>query len=188
MKLIDIADILFGFNYQKEDIDGATQLTVPFLQAKDIQDNLLNHDTVFKINAEKIDKRHVLKNNDILFAAKGNRNFAFHYNGEFNEAVASSTFFIIRIKIPDLLPEYLSWYLNSKSAQTFFKENAQATFIPSISKSRFSELDVPIPGIEIQKNIIRLDKWNKTEKALLEQISAKRTLLVNEIINQSINQ
>ena len=51
--------------------------------------------------------RHLLQTGDLLFAAKGNYNFAVVYNGKYINAVASSSFFLLRCK-HIILPEFLA--------------------------------------------------------------------------------
>ncbi|MBX7044226.1 MAG: restriction endonuclease subunit S [Ignavibacteria bacterium] len=177
--------IFSGLKYNSKNIN-AHQAYVFLIQVKDIQNNFLYKDNLFKIFETKIDPDQFLRKGDILFSAKGNRNFAYHYNGGLGEAVASSTFFIIRITTADVLPEYLTWYLNSKPAQDFFKANIHGTFIPSIPKSKLVELKIPIPDLKTQKIISQLDAHQRLEQKILKQISTKRTLLINELIHHKI--
>lgn len=186
MLLGEIAEITTGLNYKQKDLTD-NPLDIPLIQVKDIQNNYLHKNSVININKEYIDKRLMLRPQDILFAAKGNRNFAYHYQGELGDATPSSTFFIIRIKRKDILPDYLTWYLNSKPAQDFFRDGVHGTFIPSISKAVISKMNIPIPDIETQVMIIKLGSWQKVEKSLTEQIVNKRAILVNEIINRKLS-
>jgi hypothetical protein len=84
------------------------------------------------------------------------------------------------------MPEYLVWYLNSKQAKKFFRENVRGTFIPNISIAVMSKMNIPIPDIKTQETIIKLGNGQKLEKSLIEQIVYKRELLINEIINRKI--
>jgi hypothetical protein len=93
--------------------------------------------------AENISGKHLLQQGDVLFAAKGTKNFAVWYEslpaghtGKNLPAVASTSFFVIRLKentIDKVLPEYLAWYINQPVSQKFLKGNAMGTFIVSIS-------------------------------------------------------
>ena len=187
MKLTNIADIYSGVNYQKKDFSYDSK-AIALIQVKDIQNNSLLKNNIFRIEKKLIDSRLLLNPGDILFSAKGNRNFAYLYKEEVGEATASSTFFIIRINRIEILSEYLYWYLNSKTAQDFFRDNIHGTFIQSISKSNIGELEIPIPSLEVQRAIIKIDEGHRQEKNLMEQIRQKRITLINEIINRKINQ
>lgn len=184
--LRDLAEISTGLNYKQKDLTN-NPYDISLIQVKDIQNNQLNKNTVISIKSECIDPRLKLKPGDILFAAKGNRNFSFHYTGDPSPATPSSTFFIIRHKRNDILPEFLSWYLNSAQAQNFFKENVHGTFIPNISKKVLSTMKIPIPNMETQRMILKLDELSKMDKNLTEKILEKKTILVNEIFKRILN-
>jgi restriction endonuclease S subunit len=78
-------------------------------------------------------KKHLLKG-DVLFAAKGTKNFAAVFENHNQPSVASTSFFVIRLTDKKVLPQYLAWFLNSHPAQTLLKGQAIGTSIPSISK------------------------------------------------------
>lgn len=185
--LQDLAEISTGLNYKQSDLTNNPHQDIPLIQVKDIQNNRLNKNTVISIKKECIDPRLMLRTDDILFAAKGNRNFAFLYKGDISNAMPSSTFFILRLKRNDILPEYLAWYLNSNQAQDFFKEYVHGTFIPNISKSVISKMKIHIPDLETQVMILKLDSAMKIERNLVEQILFKRSILLNEIIKRKLS-
>ena len=187
IKLSDLAEIFTGLNYQKKEIS-LKPTGVNFIQAKDIVNNQLFKNSIFRIEKISIDKRFVLNDNDILFSAKGSRNFAFCYKEQYGESTASSTFFIIRIIINSVLPEYLSWYLNQKPAQDYFKYQSTGTFIPSINKMQLGDLGIPVPSIELQKKIIKIDSLRRIEKELLNTISNKKDLLIENILYNKIKE
>lgn len=187
IRLSDLAEIFTGLNYQKKEISLKSK-GINFIQAKDIVNNQLFKNTIFKIEKISIDKRFILCNNDILFSAKGNRNFAFLYKNVYGESTASSTFFIIRITDNSVIPEYLSWYLNQKPAQDYFKSQSTGTFIPSINKMQLGELAISIPTLEIQSKIMKIDSLREKEKELLNTISSKRDLLIENILFKTIKE
>lgn len=185
IRISDLAEIFTGLNYQKKEISQKYN-GINFIQAKDIANNQLFKNTIFKIEKISIDKRFILVDNDILFSAKGSRNFAFLYKSTYGESTASSTFFIVRITSNSILPEYLSWYLNQKPAQDYFKSQSTGTFIPSINKMQLSELEIPIPSFEVQSKIIKIDTLRSKEKELLYAISSKKDLLIENILLKKI--
>lgn len=72
---------------------------IVYLQAKHFNENgqligLLHPDLL----AESISGKHLLQPGDILFAAKGTKNFAAWYESKNLPAVASTSFFVIRLK------------------------------------------------------------------------------------------
>jgi len=187
IKLSCIADIFTGFNYKKNNISFDNN-DVNFIQAKDIIDNKLNKESILKISKDLLVQKFILKNNDILFSAKGSRKFAFLYKSIYGLASASSTFFIIRITDKNILPAFLSWYLNQKPAQDYIKSQSKGTFISSINIKQISEIDVPMPAIETQEKIIEIDSLRKKEKELINVISNKKDILIENILYKKIKE
>ncbi len=127
-----------------------------------------------------------LKKGDILFAAKGTKNFAACYENEDMPAVASTSFFVIRLNDKNVLPGYLNWFLNHPGTQTVLKGYARGTSIASISKAVLSELEIPVPSIQKQELILQLNKLRNKEKNIKQQIENLRekeiqNLLINAI-------
>jgi hypothetical protein len=95
---------------------------VVYLQSKhfDEQGNLsanLHPD----LSIEDISAKHLLRAGDVLFAAKGTKNFAAVYEEHNLPAVASTSFFVIRLLSSDVLPEYMAWFLNNPNTQASLK-------------------------------------------------------------------
>ena len=134
--------------------------------------------------AEGVSEKHLLKEGDVLFAAKGTKNFAAVFENHQEPSVASTSFFVIRPTDKKLLPQYLDWVLNSHSTQTLLKGQAIGTSIPSISKQVLENLEITVPGIEIQQAILQITKLRNKEKSLKLEIE---TLREKQIQQQIIN-
>lgn len=121
------------------------------------------------------EKRHLLRAGDVLFAAKGFKNFATVYEENWGPTVASSTFLVLRMPRDQQLnihPNYLAWYLNSDFAQQFIKEKAMGTSVPSISKAAFQDLEIPVPTMEKQMAILHIQELRNKEKELRTRLDA----------------
>lgn len=136
--------------------------------------------------ADTISERHLLRHGDVLFAAKGTKNFAALYNIE-EPAVASTSFFVIRLEDKYrsiILPEFIAWYINSVEAQSFLKSFAKGSSIVSISKVILELLEIISPPIETQRLILDISKLRKKEKLLRQQIEILRDKQIQQqIIN-----
>lgn len=139
------------------------------------------------LNQEDISENHLLKHGDILFAAKGTKNFAACYENKNQSAVASTSFFVIRIQgnFRDIiLPEYLRWYLNNPNSLKFLKGRAIGSSMVSISKTVMEELEITIPDLQTQKSILNITLLRSKEKFLNNKIE---TLKEKQIQQQIIN-
>ncbi|MBW6492367.1 MAG: restriction endonuclease subunit S [Lentimicrobium sp.] len=134
--------------------------------------------------AKGISEKHLLKDGDVLFAAKGAKNFAAVYENHNKPAVASTSFFVMRITDKNVMPEYLAWLLNSPSIQATIKAQAIGTSIASISKIVLEGLEIIVPEIEKQNTILQIIKLRNKEKALKQKIE---TLREKQIQQQIIN-
>jgi len=158
---------------------------VVYLQSKHFDEygqlhSVLHPDLV----AEGISERHLLKDGDVLFAAKGTKNFAAVFENHNEPSVASTSFFVIRPTDKKLLPQYLAWVLNSHLTQTLLKGQAIGTSIPSISKQVLENLEIALPSIETQRVILQITKLRNKEKSLKQEIE---TLREKQIQQQIIN-
>lgn len=133
------------------------------------------------LDYDSVTQKHLLKPGDVLFAAKGTKNFAAVYESHNPPAVASTSFFVIRLKFDNVLPEFLAWKLNHPITQSFLKRNAIGSAIVSISKAVLDELEVSIPDLTTQRTILKITELRKKEKQLKEQIE---TLRENQIQHQ----
>ena len=166
----------------------ANEGQIVYLQAKHFDETGILKSSLFHdLKTEDISEKHLLKNGDIIFAAKGMKNFAALYENKNQPAVASTSFFVIRLNedFQDrILSEYLTWFLNSASSQNYLKSQAVGSSLVSISKSVLDELEVSIPDMNTQKAILRITHLRRTERKLQQQIDLLRE---KQIQQQMIN-
>ena len=180
IKIQDIATLQTGL-FAKPLANGE----VVYLQSKHFDDQgnllaILHPDLLL----EDISEKHMLCAGDVLFAAKGTKNFATVFENHNEPSVASTSFFVIRPTDKKLLPQYLSWVLNSPTTQILLKGQAIGTSIPSISKQVLENLEIAIPSIDKQKAILQITKLRNKEKSLKQKIE---TLREKQIQQQIIN-
>ena len=137
--------------------------------------------------AENISEKHLLKEGDVLFAAKGTKNFAVVFENHNEPSVASTSFFVLRPTDKKVLPHYLAWFLNSHTTQKLLKGQAIGTSIPSISKQVLENLEIAVPGMETQKAILKITMLRNREKALKQKIENLRDKYLNQLIVKAIN-
>ena len=158
-----------------------------YLQARHFDENgMLNNALYTDLSANGIADKHILRHGDVLFAAKGTKNFATIYEGHNPPAVASTSFFVIRITNNKVLPEYFAWFLNTFAIQTLLKGQALGTAIPSISKQVLESLEMTIPDIETQHAILQIVKLRNKEKSLKLRIEFLREKQIQQHILNAI--
>lgn len=150
-----------------------------YLMARDFDGNFhLKQDIEPGISdSEKLPK-HLLVEGDILFAAKGHHFFAAVFKGEVSPAVASSVFFVLKLK-KNVESDFIAWYLNHPETQKFLKGLSTGSSIPSISKSKLAEVEIPIPEIEMQQKIVQFEEIRLKEKGIRKELNKLQEELLN---------
>lgn len=178
IKLKEIAAITSG-TYQKEVLDG----DFLYLQIKDFTSSHLDKGEVTpSIPSTKSTDKHLLSNKDLLFAAKGTSNFSAIYYKSKGKAIASSSFFIIRISEDRVKPEYLNWYINLPRVIKKLQSNAVGSFTQSITKEVLMNLPVSIPPLNVQQKIVELNQLQAKEQKLQIQLTEKKEKMYNQIL------
>ncbi len=160
---------------------------IVYLQAKHFDENGELAEILYPdLEADSKIQKHLLKKGDVLFAAKGTRNFAAWYENEEVPAVASTSFFVIRLHDRNILPGYLTWFLNHPSTQSLLKGQARGSSIASISKAVLSELEIPVPNVQKQELILKIFKLRNKEKNLKQQIENLREREIQHLLINAI--
>lgn len=181
--LRDIADIRTGI-FAKPGPDGQCV----YLQSKHFDDSgVLNSELYADLEINSRTAKHLLKAGDVLFAAKGNKNFAALVGKSDPPSVASTTFFVLTVRDGCVLPEFLVWLLNSDAVQTSLKREAIGSSIVSISKKALSDLRVDVPSLADQTRILEIAELSRKENDLRSAIAELRQKLIRQKIADALN-
>lgn len=140
------------------------------LRITDIQDGLVNWETVPYCDCPKPEK-HLLQENDILFARTGATTGKSFLIEECPTAVFAS--YLIRLRAQKLVtPQYLYAFFQSSSYWEQISGNTIDSARPNCNATKLASVQVPIPSLEEQHHIV-----NHLEN-LQEKISSVKTLQV----------
>ncbi|MBO7083699.1 MAG: restriction endonuclease subunit S [Bacteroidales bacterium] len=153
---------------------------IAYLQIKDLLAETPEK-TVSRIPYSPKLEKYFLQNGDVLFAGKGTSNLCRVVDFE-APAIASTTFYIIRIYDGDILPDYLCWYLSQPKTLATIKAGQVGTGTPLIRKQLLENLEIAIPDMKTQQQIVELAKLQQKEVELLKAITEKRNLITNQLI------
>lgn len=164
---------------------------IVYLQAKHFDENgILTASLHPDLKSNDVSFKHLLQHGDVLFSSKGSKNFATWYEEKNLPAVASTSFFVIRLAEKShtvILPEFLAWCINQPDAQKFLKGKATGTAMASISKTALEELEIFIPPLAIQNQILLLSNLLRKEKELKARIEQLREKNIQQQIIKAIN-
>ncbi len=171
VKIKEIADVKVGVH-----LKAAHELNANYFQVSDFDSmgNLIYDIQPTVANLPK-DARHVLNDGDLLFAAKGSKNFSAIYKNQGVPSFASVSFITISINNQDVLSsEYLNWYLNQASSIARLQSIAVGSSIISISKQNIEDFEVNIPTLQKQELIVQLSKLQEREQEIYAFIAQKQ--------------
>jgi restriction endonuclease S subunit len=180
MKLAKIAHIKSGYHSRGkiEPIEDGSHF---LLQARDMDGEKLTYrtDTLFRFNPDLSRTDGILKKNDILFMARGTRNYSVLLRESPGSTLAAACFFIVRVSDENVLPAYLFWYLNQPPVERcLVRQSGRGVHMPVVRRSVLEKLDIPIPNLETQKKIVELEALRREEKDLINRLAEKRKQLI----------
>ena len=164
--------------------------SVVYLQAKHFNENGAFYGNVMPdLPLNNQTEKHLLKDGDIIFAAKGSKNFAAKFERKNGNCVASSTFLVIRFleKFKSLvLSEYLVWYINHPKNLEWLKAKARGSSMVSISKTDLQDMEIYIPDIEKQKQILVINSLQKRKLDLIKKIQTLKDRQIQHLLISAI--
>ena len=188
MKLKTIAKIQSG-HISRGRIEPLDDGDFHLLQARNVDAESLSYrvDTMVRFNPTKSGKDWVLKKGDLLFMARGARNFTLLIEELPDDVLAAACFFIIRIKSRQVMPEYLFWYLNQEPvAHYLHRYSGRGVHMPIVKRDVLENIDVPVPPLETQKRVTQMAVLMKKEQLLLQELAHKRKNLITKTCLRAI--
>ncbi|RDB06910.1 restriction endonuclease subunit S [Runella aurantiaca] len=156
---------------------------VAFLQARHFDENgVLTAALLPELPLNDQTEKHLLQEGDLLFAAKGSKNFVALYRKEFGPCVASSTFLVIKLANKEVEPAYLAWFMNFPTTQKLLKGNAIGTSLPSIPKNVLQELEIDVPTPSTQHTIVKIHTLQQKATAIQMQIIELRATQIHHLL------
>ena len=188
MALKNIAKIQSGY-INRGKIEPQDDGTCLLLQAKDVDADHLFYrtDALVRFNPKWSGKDWFLEPGDILFMARGARNYSLLIEKVPDSVLAAACFFIIRISSSEALPEYLWWYLNQAPVEETLKRfSGRSVHMPVVRRAVLENIDIPLPSIKVQKQVADITALMMKEQDLFKKLAEKRKYLMTEICLQAI--
>ena len=187
MKLNKIAKIQSGY-LSRERIEPRENGSHFLLQARDVDTYRFAYkDDLIRFNPGLSRGDWTLKEDDIVFMARGARNFSVLLQEIPSPALAAACFFIIRVSKKEILSNYLWWYLNQSPAEYYFHSHSgRGVHMPVVRRSVLENIDIPIPPLDVQKKIVKLDSLMREEGELLNTLAEKRKEMITATCFQTL--
>jgi len=187
VKIKQVATVQMGYSFRSR-LEASRGGDVAVIQMKDLlDDNTVDCSGLMKIDLESVKEHHLARQGDLVFRSRGQVTTAAVLNETPGKAVVAAPLLRIRITKPNkILPEYLNWYISQRDAQIFLTSRAKGTVQKMISKQAIEDMQVFLPSLEQQKNIIELAYLSAREQTILSTLAAKRELYISKVLMQLV--
>lgn len=128
-----------------------------------------------------------LRDGDVLFAARGARNYAVCLSQVPPATVCAQYFFVLRCKTAQLLPEYLAWHINRSPSQHYLRNNAEGTDQLSIRRAVLEAMPIAVPELARQRLLVGLATTAAQERRQLEHLIQNRERLLDALAQQLLS-
>jgi restriction endonuclease S subunit len=184
-RIKDIAQIRSGYLFRRG-IEESPEGKYAIVQIKDVAGYRdLNGSQLVRTDLDNVRPDYLVRPGDVLFGSRGSRKHALAVRTVPKNAVFSYQVFAIETR-EQVLPEYLSWYINQPQAQRYIEENSAGSYITTISKTALADMPLTVPTIEVQRKIVEVFQLFETEKTLVQQIEEKRGHLVEATLHSAV--
>ena len=188
MQLKKIANIQSGY-ISRGKIEPRENGTHFLLQARDVDTERLEYraDGLIRFTPDLSRKDWVLKPDDVLFMARGVRNYSVLISDIPDSTLAAACFFIVRVMSDQVLPYYLRWYLNQAPINHYLsRHSGRGVHMPVVRRSVLESIDIAIPPLELQSKIAKMDALLQMELELIEKLAEKRKKVITAACLQAV--
>jgi hypothetical protein len=188
MRLSKIAKIQSGY-ISRGKIEPREDGTHFLLQARDVDAECLIYKTenLVRFSPDLSRKDWVLEPDDVLFMARGTRNYSVLIKEIPEQALAAACFFIVRVSSDQVLPYYLCWYLNQALVDHYLNcHSGRGVHMPVVRRSVLESIEISIPPLVVQSKIAKLDVLLQKELELIDKLAAKRRELITAASMQAV--
>lgn len=191
MKLNDIATLIAGYTF-RDAIKPDKKGNLFVFQAKDLVygEFVADVSALTPITFDLAGYGGYLKKNDVLVIARGMKTGTFRstiFKSNVSNVIASSSVHIIRITAPNVLPEYVSHYLNSKNGQKSLSEIVTGSYIGALPRRLLEQLKIPVPDLRKQKAIVDLYQNMQMQQKILDRRNELKQQILDAIFTNITN-
>ncbi len=188
MRLKELAKIQSGY-ISRGKIEHRADGSHFLLQARDVDADRLTYQTadMNRFNPSLSGKDRMLKPGDLLFMARGPRNYSVLIREIPDRVLAAACFFIIRVTSEKILPDYLFWYLNQEPVDRYLRQHSgRGVHMPVVRRSVLENIHIPVPPAEVQGRVANLNSLLQKEIELISKLAEKRREMITTACMQAV--
>jgi hypothetical protein len=172
--LSQCARVRAGFPFRGA-VDSLAPGPVAVIQMRNVESDAVDWPSLTRVTLPTKRSADVLVQGDVIFTTRGRRNLALALDEMPGAAVCSPHFFVFQVLEPGrLLPAFLAWQVNQKSAQEYLRQAATGSYILNITRAAIESLPLAIPSLEVQRAIVELADAAGRERELVNALIENR--------------
>ena len=121
---------------------------------------------------------------DIIFRSRGQTNTAALLQEKVENTIVAAPLFRVRPDVKKVVPEFLLWWINQPSSQSYLASMSKGTIVKMVSKQSLEDLEVNLPSLERQRKIAYFFSLSMREQQLLEDIKNRKATYTQGILMQ----
>ena len=181
LPLRGLVDIQIGYGFRAGVEPDPTGL-VGVIQMKDLgDDHTVDLASLSRVSMDVPTGRQ-LRTGDIIFRSRGDRSTCAIVAGDPGRALVAAPLLRLRVTDARVLPAYLSWLINQSPAQEHFASHAEGSNVKMISRRVLEDLDIEVPPIGRQRDIIELAGLSARQRILNGDIESLRSRLLSDVM------
>ena len=183
VRLRDICKVQIGYTARRR-VGRAKQDGILTIQLRDVPPNGgVDPTGLTRLQVEAVPERYLVGRGDVLFRSRSESNTATALDDRFHEsALAMLPLFILRPNRDVVLAEFVAWAINQPRAQRHFDRFARGTNMRMIPRAALTDLEVALPGMDVQRRVVALDALARRERTLSIRAADERRRLYTRIL------
>lgn len=189
IQLKDVASVQVGHSLRSR-LEPSPNGSVHVIQMKDLRnDSTVDCSNLQRTEIENLKEHHLVLSKDLIFRSRGEiHKAAILEEAPLGQIVAVAPLLRIRVEKPEqILPEFLNWCISQPVAQKFLTSRAAGSSLKMISKEAMEELEIPLPELRTQQEIVELAALAHREQKLLKVIAQKRDQYISTTLMEIAN-
>lgn len=198
IQLRQVADIQIGYQHRDKShpIGAIASGSHRIIQIKDLAHAEfrggigphLSSSNLYHITPSGDADRYEVRQGDVLFLSRGQRAIAAPVLEPLERTLASYYFYILRPDAKRVTAEYLAWFINQPTAQSYLERRQLGSHIKMVPKSSFEELEIIVPPASTQRAIVEIERLRQEEEhAMVRLADARRRLITGLALKAATN-
>jgi len=181
-KLAEIADVRPGYLARKP-VEPRADGTHRLLQLRDFNRDRTAVDitALVRFTPDSLASLQPLRAGELVFLARGAKNFAYAPAELPETTLAAGYFFVIRTR-EQIASAYLTWFLNQPATlRALARAATSGAHMPVVRRADLENIEILVPPLAVQRSIVELDNLMREEQDLLQELARRKHELISNV-------